>query len=47
MEALRQLCTRGIWIEHGRLVEDGPIGEIIDRYLEAVAARAAPVAQPA
>jgi ABC-type polysaccharide/polyol phosphate transport system ATPase subunit len=47
MEALRQLCTRGIWIEHGRLVDDGPIGEIIDRYLEAVAARAAPVAQPA
>jgi ABC-type polysaccharide/polyol phosphate transport system ATPase subunit len=47
MEALRQLCTRGIWIEHGRLVEDGPIGEIIDRYLEAVVARAAPAAQPA
>ena len=43
MESLRELCTRGIWIEHGRLVADGPIDEIIDRYLEAVAARA-PVA---
>jgi ABC-type polysaccharide/polyol phosphate transport system ATPase subunit len=44
MDALRQLCTRGLWIEHGHLVADGPIEEIIDRYLEAVAARAA---QPA
>ena len=37
MESLRQLCTRGLWIEHGRLVADGPIEEIIDRYLESVA----------
>ena len=47
MDALRDLCTRGLWIEHGHLVADGPIDEIIDRYLEAVAARAAPVAPPA
>jgi ABC-type polysaccharide/polyol phosphate transport system ATPase subunit len=47
MDALRELCTRGLWIEHGHLVADGPINEIIDRYLEAVAARAAPVAPPA
>ena len=47
MDALRELCTRGLWIEHGHLVADGPIDEIIDRYLEAVAARAAPVAPPA
>ncbi len=47
MEALRELCTRGVWIEHGQLLADGPINEIIDRYLEAVAARAAAVAQPA
>jgi ABC-type polysaccharide/polyol phosphate transport system ATPase subunit len=46
MEALRQLCTRGLWIEHGQLVADGPIEEIIGRYLEAVATRAA-AAQPA
>jgi ABC-type polysaccharide/polyol phosphate transport system ATPase subunit len=38
MESLRQLCTRGLWIEHGRLVADGPIEEIINRYLESVAA---------
>jgi ABC-type polysaccharide/polyol phosphate transport system ATPase subunit len=41
MASLRQLCTRGLWIEHGRLVADGPIGEIIDRYMESVAAPAA------
>ena len=46
MESLRELCTRGLWIEHGQLLADGPINEIIDRYLEAVAARAA-AAQPA
>jgi len=38
LDALRQLCTRGLWIEHGHLVADGPIEEIIDRYLESVAA---------
>jgi ABC-type polysaccharide/polyol phosphate transport system ATPase subunit len=41
MESLRQLCTRGLWIEHGRLLADGPINEIIDRYLESVAGLAA------
>jgi ABC-type polysaccharide/polyol phosphate transport system ATPase subunit len=33
MNSLRELCTRGLWIQHGRLVADGPIEEIIDRYL--------------
>ena len=34
LESLREFCTRGLWIEHGRLVADGPIDEVIDRYLE-------------
>ena len=46
MESLRELCTRGLWIQQGRLVADGPIDEIIDRYLEFVAS-AAPAAGPA
>ncbi len=33
-DTLRDLCTRGLWIDHGRLVADGPIDEAIDRYLE-------------
>ena len=38
MEALRQICTRGIWLDRGVVRGDGPIDEVIDRYLEHVAA---------
>ncbi len=41
MESLRELCTRCLWIERGKLVADGPTGAIIDGYLESVASRAA------
>jgi ABC-type polysaccharide/polyol phosphate transport system ATPase subunit len=34
MEALRELCTRGIWMDHGRVRDDGPIDRIIDEYLD-------------
>jgi ABC-type polysaccharide/polyol phosphate transport system ATPase subunit len=34
MKSLRELCTRGLWMQRGQLVADGPIGEIIDRYRE-------------
>ncbi len=34
MAALRELCNRGIRLEHGRVVADGPIDELIDGYLE-------------
>ena len=40
LESLRELCTRGLWIQQGRLVADGPIDEIIDRYLESIASPA-------
>jgi ABC-type polysaccharide/polyol phosphate transport system ATPase subunit len=33
MDSLRELCTRGLWIQHGRLVADGPIDEVIGQYL--------------
>jgi ABC-type polysaccharide/polyol phosphate transport system ATPase subunit len=35
---LRELCTRGLWLRRGQIAGDGPIDEIIDRYLEDVAA---------
>jgi ABC-type polysaccharide/polyol phosphate transport system ATPase subunit len=41
MESLRELCTRGLWIERGELVADGPIDVVVDRYLDSVASRAA------
>ena len=31
--SLREMCTRGIWMNKGQVVGDGPIDEIIDRYL--------------
>jgi hypothetical protein len=34
------LCTRGLWIHHGRLVADGPIDAVIDQYLAWTASRA-------
>jgi ABC-type polysaccharide/polyol phosphate transport system ATPase subunit len=34
LKSLRTLCKRGLWIQQGRLVQDGPIDEVVDRYLE-------------
>ncbi|MBI5085475.1 MAG: ABC transporter ATP-binding protein [Acidobacteria bacterium] len=31
-ELLRELCDRAIWLDHGRLVHDGPLGEVLDAY---------------
>jgi ABC-type polysaccharide/polyol phosphate transport system ATPase subunit len=33
LDSLRELCTRGLWMQHGQLLADGPIDEIIERYL--------------
>jgi ABC-type polysaccharide/polyol phosphate transport system ATPase subunit len=41
LKSLRELCTRGLWIERGRLIADGPIDEVVDRYLESVTSAAA------
>ncbi len=38
LPALREICTRGIWMRKGRVAGDGPIDEVIDRYLEDVGA---------
>lgn len=32
----RAIATRGIWIEGGRVKQDGPIGDVIDAYAPAV-----------
>jgi ABC-type polysaccharide/polyol phosphate transport system ATPase subunit len=36
--ALREMCGRGLWMEHGSIVADGPIDQVIDRYVAATAA---------
>ncbi len=33
LEAVRVLCKRVIWLDHGRVIADGAAGEVIDRYL--------------
>ena len=33
MDSLRQICNRGLCMKKGRIVADGPIGEVIDGYL--------------
>lgn len=34
LAALERLCNRGVMMEHGRIVAEGPIAEIIARYSE-------------
>ena len=33
LDAVRSLCQRAIWLDHGRVVADGPATEVIDQYL--------------
>ena len=37
LAALRQMCQRGLLLSRGKLVADGPIDQIIDRYLSELA----------
>lgn len=30
---LRRFCTRLLWLEHGQIVMDGPVDEVLDKYL--------------
>ena len=39
MEAIRNFCSRAIWLDHGSLVEDGPIGVVTEAYQAAQAVR--------
>lgn len=34
--ALREICTRGLWMKQGRIVADGPIDDVIHRYMAEV-----------
>jgi lipopolysaccharide transport system ATP-binding protein len=33
LDAVRTLCQRAIWLDHGRVIADGPAGDVIDQYL--------------
>ena len=32
LATLRALCDRAIWLDHGRIVRDGPLREVLDAY---------------
>jgi len=34
MNELKRLCTRGIWLEEGVILADGPLDEVIATYTE-------------
>ena len=33
IDAIVRLCPRVVWLDHGRLVQDGPTSEVVDAYL--------------
>jgi lipopolysaccharide transport system ATP-binding protein len=37
MEAIRSLCQRAIWLDHGRLHKDGPVEDIVEDYFNSTA----------
>jgi ABC-type polysaccharide/polyol phosphate transport system ATPase subunit len=39
--ALKDICTRGVWLDHGRVVDDGPITRVVEAYRNAVTSQAA------
>lgn len=34
---IRRICRRALWLDHGRVVQDGPAEEVVAAYLEAEA----------
>src|SRR4029079_14715649 len=34
LAAVRALCSRVIWLDHGEVRADGPTGAVIDKYLD-------------
>ena len=36
LESLAKICNRGVWLDHGRMMMEGPIDEVIAAYRAAV-----------
>lgn len=36
LDAVRRLCRRAVWLDHGILREDGEVGEVVQHYIESV-----------
>jgi lipopolysaccharide transport system ATP-binding protein len=35
-DTLRDLCERAIWLNHGQIVDDGPIARVVEAYKSAM-----------
>ena len=36
LDSLEQLCDWGIWLDHGRIKQQGPIAGVIDAYTQSI-----------
>jgi lipopolysaccharide transport system ATP-binding protein len=43
-ETVIDICERAVWLDHGRLVDDGPIRSVTEAYAQAMTARQVAVA---
>jgi ABC-type polysaccharide/polyol phosphate transport system ATPase subunit len=39
LKSLRELCTRGVWLQSGQVIMDGPIDVVVEEYIADVAAK--------
>ena len=46
MQAVSQLCDRALELEHGEIVNDGPAGEVVARYLQRVGGSGSEISWP-
>jgi lipopolysaccharide transport system ATP-binding protein len=46
MQAISQLCDHAIELEHGQIVNEGPAGEVVARYLQRVGGSASEISWP-
>jgi ABC-type polysaccharide/polyol phosphate transport system ATPase subunit len=36
LTSLKNLCERGLWLDHGQVLQDGPISSVIASYTDSV-----------
>jgi ABC-type polysaccharide/polyol phosphate transport system ATPase subunit len=36
LQSIKQMCNRAVWLEHGRLMADGPADDVVDEYVRKV-----------
>jgi ABC-type polysaccharide/polyol phosphate transport system ATPase subunit len=44
LESLKQMCNRAVWMDHGRVVMTGEVGEVLAAFRDSVQAQPAAAA---